>query len=68
MFLSGLLAYRAGQFERAAERFREAGRLGLRDRRLASLLSLAYFKAGQRLLYEGEESNHRDTESTEKPG
>jgi tetratricopeptide (TPR) repeat protein len=51
VFLSGLLAYRTEQYEQAAERFREAGRLGLRERGLGSFLSLALLKAGQRLLY-----------------
>lgn len=57
VFLSGLLAYQGGQFEQAAEKFREAGRLGLRERSLGSLMALAYFKAGQRLLFE-EEAKH----------
>jgi hypothetical protein len=51
MFLSGLLAYREGRFEQASIKFREAGRLGLRERRLGSLLTLALFRAGQRLLF-----------------
>jgi tetratricopeptide (TPR) repeat protein len=51
MFLSGLQAYEEGRFEQASARFREAGRLGLRDRRLGSLLFLALFRAGQRLLF-----------------
>jgi tetratricopeptide (TPR) repeat protein len=51
MFLTGLQAYRDQRFEQAATRFREAGRFGLRDRRLGPLLSLALFRAGQRLLY-----------------
>jgi tetratricopeptide (TPR) repeat protein len=51
VLLSGLLAFRKGRYEQAADRFREAGRLGLRDRRLGSLLTLALVKAGQRLLY-----------------
>jgi tetratricopeptide (TPR) repeat protein len=50
--LAGLLNYQAERFEQAAERFREAGRLGLRDRRLGQLLVLALVRAGQRLLYE----------------
>ncbi len=50
--LSGLLAYEEGQFEQAADRFREAGKLGWRDRRLGPLLTLALVRAGQRLLYE----------------
>jgi tetratricopeptide (TPR) repeat protein len=52
VLLAGLLAYQGGRFEQAAERFREAGKLGLRDRRLVPLLTLALVKAGQRLLYE----------------
>jgi tetratricopeptide (TPR) repeat protein len=51
MFLAALTAYQAGRYEQAAEKLREAGRLGLRDRRLGSLLTLALVKAGQRLLY-----------------
>jgi tetratricopeptide (TPR) repeat protein len=51
-FLSGLLNFQEGRYEQAADRFREAGKLGLRERRLGSLLTLALVKAGQRLLYE----------------
>jgi tetratricopeptide (TPR) repeat protein len=53
VFLTGLQAYREQRFEQAATRFRDAGRFGLRDRRLGPLLSLALFRAGQRLLYGG---------------
>jgi hypothetical protein len=52
VLLAGLLALDRGQYELASERFREAGKLGLRDRRLGSLLTLALVKAGQRLLFE----------------
>jgi len=52
LFLSALTAWEGNRFEDAAERFREAGRLGWRDRRLGPLLSLSLFKAGQRLLYQ----------------
>jgi tetratricopeptide (TPR) repeat protein len=51
VFLSGLLAYREGQFEQASAKIREAGRLGLRDRRLGPLLFLSLFRAGQQLLF-----------------
>jgi tetratricopeptide (TPR) repeat protein len=51
VLLSGLLAYEEGRFEQAADRFREAGGLGLRDRRLGPLMTLALVRAGQRLLY-----------------
>jgi hypothetical protein len=52
VLLAGLTAYEKGKYELAAERIREAGRLGLRDRRLGGLLTLALVKAGQRLLFE----------------
>jgi tetratricopeptide (TPR) repeat protein len=52
VLLSGLTDLRDGRFEQAAERFREAGRLGLRDPRLGPLLTLALVQAGQRLLYD----------------
>jgi tetratricopeptide (TPR) repeat protein len=52
VLLAGLLSFQKGQYEQAAERFREAGKLGLRDRRLGSMLTLALVKAGQRLLFE----------------
>jgi len=52
VLLSGLMAYEGGRFEQAADRFREAGKLGLRDRRLGPLMTLALVRAGQRMLYE----------------
>jgi tetratricopeptide (TPR) repeat protein len=52
ILLAGLVALKTGQYEQAAERFREAGKLGLRDRRLGPLIGLSLFKAGQRLLYQ----------------
>jgi tetratricopeptide (TPR) repeat protein len=51
-FLAGLLAYENGRFEQSAERFKEAGKLGLREKPLGSLLTLALVRAGQRLLFE----------------
>jgi tetratricopeptide (TPR) repeat protein len=51
IFLSALTALHAERFEEAAEKFREGGRLGLRDRRLGSLLTLSLVKAGQQILY-----------------
>ncbi len=51
VLLAGLEALEEERFEQAAERFREAGKLGLRDRRLSGLITLAVVKAGQRLLY-----------------
>jgi len=52
VFLAGLLAFEQGRYEQAADRIREAGKLGLRDKRLGSLLTLALVKAGQKLLFE----------------
>jgi hypothetical protein len=51
VFLNALEAYQDGRYEQAAERFREAGRLGWRDRRLGPFLVLSLVKAGQRYLY-----------------
>lgn len=51
VYLSGLRAFGRGEFEAAADKFREAGKLGLRERGLGGLITLALFKAGQRLLY-----------------
>ncbi len=53
MLLAALSAYQSGRFEQAAEKLREAGRLGLRDRRLGPLLTLSLVKAGQKLLFKG---------------
>jgi tetratricopeptide (TPR) repeat protein len=52
VYLAGLTALEKQKYEQAADRFREAGKLGLRDRRLGGLLTLALIKAGQRLLFE----------------
>ncbi len=52
VLLAGLSAMQGQKFEQAADRFREAGRLGLRDKRLGGLVTLALVKAGQRLLYD----------------
>jgi tetratricopeptide (TPR) repeat protein len=63
MFLAGLLALGEGRYEQAAERFREAGKLGLRDRRLGPLMTLALVKAGQEKLFSG---NGQATEGVER--
>lgn len=52
VLLAGLQSMQDQRYEQAADRFREAGRLGLRDRRIGGLITLALVKAGQRLLYE----------------
>jgi len=54
VFLSALLAHDAGEHVDAADRLRDAGRLGLRDDRLAALLTASLAQAGQRLLYQAE--------------
>jgi hypothetical protein len=53
LLVAALQALAEGRFEETADKVREAGRLGLRDRRLGPLLTLALVKAGQRLLYQG---------------
>jgi len=61
LFLAGLQAYHAGQFEQAADRYREAGKQGYRDRRLGPLLQVALLKAGQRILYEARNTDGSQT-------
>jgi hypothetical protein len=51
VFLGALQALAAGEHEVAAEQFRAAGKLGLRDRRLGGLLTMALVKAGRRAYY-----------------
>ncbi len=54
MFINALESLQQGHYEQAAEKFRQSGRLGYRDRRLGPLLLLALFKAGQQAIYAGE--------------
>jgi tetratricopeptide (TPR) repeat protein len=54
VLLSALMAHDAGEHADAADRLREAGRLGLRDGRLAAMLTASLVQAGQRLLYQAE--------------
>jgi tetratricopeptide (TPR) repeat protein len=51
VFLTALATLQQGRFEEAAEKIRQAGRLGYRDARLGPLLTLSLVKAGQRYLY-----------------
>jgi tetratricopeptide (TPR) repeat protein len=51
LLVAALEAFAAARYQEAADRVGEAGRLGLRDRRLGSLLTAALVKAGQELLY-----------------
>ena len=51
MFVNALDDLLGGKYEPAADKFRQAGRLGCRDRRLGPLLLLALFKAGQQAVY-----------------
>jgi tetratricopeptide (TPR) repeat protein len=51
IFVSALQSLHQNRFAEAADKIREAGKLGLRDRRIGPLLALALLKAGQRLLY-----------------
>jgi tetratricopeptide (TPR) repeat protein len=60
VLLSGLLALQEHRHEQAADRFREAGKLGLRDKRLGGLITLALVQAGQRLLYEQTTSSNAE--------
>jgi len=51
VFLTAVDAFHEGRFEQAAEKLRQAGKLGCRDRRLGPLLVLSLFKAGQQVVY-----------------
>lgn len=53
-FISALESLQKAQYDIAAEKLRQAGKLGYRDRRLGPLLLLALFKAGQQAIYKGE--------------
>jgi tetratricopeptide (TPR) repeat protein len=60
VFLSGLLALETKDYAQAAARFREAGRIGLRDRQLGALLILALVEEGQRLLESSKEDSKEE--------
>lgn len=53
-FISALESMRHAEYDQAATKLREAGKLGVRDRRLGPLLLLCLFKAGQQAIYAGE--------------
>jgi hypothetical protein len=50
LFVAGLQALGKGHYEQAADKFREAGKAGLREQSLGSLIHYALVKAGQQLL------------------
>ena len=54
MFISALESLQKAEYEQAGEKFRQAGKMGYRDRRLGPLLLLSFFKAGQQAIYAGE--------------
>jgi tetratricopeptide (TPR) repeat protein len=49
--LAALELFQAGRFELAADKFRQAGKLGCRDRRLGALLLASLVKAGKQAVY-----------------
>ena len=51
VFFAALQAHAGGRYEQAADQFRQAGKLGWRDRNLGPLLALSLFKEGQRVFY-----------------
>ena len=67
MFISSLESLHKAEYEQAAEKLRQAGRLGYRDRRLGPLLLLALFKAGQQAIYAQETAPVRATHAGEIP-
>ena len=60
--LGALEEFAAGRFESAADRFRQAGKLGCRDRRLGGMLLLSLFRASQQALID-----MPDVHATETP-
>jgi tetratricopeptide (TPR) repeat protein len=55
VYLTALKAFAERHYELAAERFHEAGKLGLRERNLGALIGLSLVRAGQRLLFDNGE-------------
>jgi tetratricopeptide (TPR) repeat protein len=53
-FISALESMRRAEYEEAAGKLREAGKVGFRDHRLGPLLLVCLFKAGQQAIYAGE--------------
>jgi tetratricopeptide (TPR) repeat protein len=54
MFINALESMLRGDYEQAADKLRNAGKTGYRDRRIGPLLLLTLFKAGQKAIYAGE--------------
>jgi hypothetical protein len=52
LFVAGLQALGKGDYQHAADKFREAGKAGLREKALGSLIHFALVKAGRQLLDE----------------
>jgi hypothetical protein len=67
VFISALESLQRAEYEQAAESFRQAGRLGFRDRRLGPLLLLALFKAGQQAIYAAETAPVTATQPDKNP-
>jgi Flp pilus assembly protein TadD len=65
VFLSALQAFQANEPGRAAQRLREAGRLGYRDQSLGGLLMLALMREGQRLLRQSNKLSEADGDALE---
>ncbi len=51
LYLTALQAFSDERYEFASERFREAAKQGLRERKLGPLISLSLVKAGEKLLF-----------------
>jgi tetratricopeptide (TPR) repeat protein len=63
VFLAAVQDLREDRFVQAAARFREAGKLGWRDRRLGPLMWRSLFEAGQHLLYDASHGPGRFAEA-----
>ncbi len=65
MFATAVESLLDGEYERAAEQLRQAGKLGCRDRRLGPLLLLSLFKAGQQAVYHEETAKVTPSEAAQ---
>ncbi len=54
VYLNALRKFKNEDYQKAAILFREAGKLGVREEQLGSLLSLSLLKAGQKIFYHPE--------------
>jgi Flp pilus assembly protein TadD len=67
LYLTALQAFSEQRYEVAAERFREAAKQGLRERKIGPLISLSLVKAGEKLLFAGRNGKRSRSAAAERP-